>query len=245
MAHMNRGSSPINSIGDNGDNRIKGRVFHHHRYCDNDLKYNWPKIICFSLVIIYLLIQVIFPGRRGIFRIRFDDPIRAIKNTYINLLMIVEIVILVSSIGVTFILKTKEKLLVALKVILIISLCIISIFGIVIMSYNNTYNKEKFEEIYISSLLKTEPEIKMNNKKIPVESAIAIKVITEKDSYVEKCILEYKRFQRMVIILFVMFVVEICLNVHLLITTMNKQSKEERLKKDDIVLYDDGENVKL
>ena len=113
-------------------------------------------------------------------------------------------------------------------------------FGILKVSFDNKYTKETFEEICSSQF---EEDIENKKTKVDIElTGVSLK--TDKEYYVDECVKKYNIFK---IKTYGTLILHLVLNL-LLIYQIEKnrkiENKKSQIAKDDIVLFDEEENVK-
>lgn len=115
------------------------------------------------------------------------------------------------------------------------------ILGIIKLDLDSTYIEEKFEEIYTSLDI---DENTSNNKKIYVGiDGMGIK--TQKEYYIDECVKLYTMFKIKTYVLMGLHLALNILIVYRLFKEIKNKDQREKVRKDDLVLFDEEENVKL
>lgn len=168
------------------------------------------------------------------------DPIASTKSLFINMHIIFIGGFLAVTLLVNHFSKSKQDLISRLYLILTLSLISMVAFGILKVSFDNKYTKETFEEICSSQF-----EEDTENKKTKVDIGLTgVSLKTDKEYYVDECVKMYNIFK---IKTYGTLILHLVLNL-LLIYQIEKnrkiENKKSQIAKDDIVLFDEEENVK-
>ena len=126
-------------------------------------------------------------------------------------------------------------------IIIIISIItILTFFGIKV-NMDSIYTENKFAEIYEQEY--TESKTSDKNKIDIGLTGVSIK--SEKEYYIDKCIEAYNVFTIKMYSSFAINGFLIILLIYEIIKVLNIQEKKDRLSKDDAILFDEEENIKI
>lgn len=261
MSFMQRGDLNFNSgnndnKNDNSQNNGGANAdVHSYAYYPMDLQtYAMIEILC----IVVHLIAFIF-----IYKSNIVDPIKNIKTCIISLELIVLMGVLVSTIVMSFLHK-DENIILKKRIfnIFIISTIAILMFGVIGLYMDKIYTKEKFEQFY--NELETPFDKKANKKSTSVETIITEsnnKNMVEKDSllsgfanigfktakqyYIDESVTLYNIFKirkYSILGLYIIFNMALLFKI---IKLEKKQKYKERLEKDDLIVYDEEQNIRF
>ncbi len=245
MAFMGRGEIPSlennqEPINNNGGimpppHHHYGWYYRQYYYIPLDNTYVIMQMIVTFIIIIVGIITYLTSYKSTIV-----DQIENIKVYFINIYSIILLILAIATVIVSFFSKTKESLEKKLIAILIISLISMLVLGIIKLNFDATYTKEKFEEIY--SDLNIDETIS-DSKKIYVGiDEMGIK--TEKEYYIDECLKLYNIFK---IKTYVLMGIHLALNILIVCRVfieLKNRGQREKVMKDDLVLFDEEENVK-
>lgn len=247
-----RGSSP--SIGGSSHNSTENNldndetVSHYHPYIDywsrNSYYYHYDRnfvameigITAFILLICLIIFILAY-------KTSFVDPIETIKRTYIiSKLIVVFVTTLLIACAFLFS-KSRETLIKSLAIILLLSIVSIIIFMGIKFNFDTIYNENKFSELYETSEIK---EYEKSNKKQNISIGLdGIKLTDLKQSYIDENIMAYKFFSYKSIAITTLYIIVIVFNIAMIIRLFKMQEKNERLNKDDSILFDEEKNIKI
>ena len=138
--------------------------------------------------------------------------------------------------------KDKNALLKRLFVILAISIMTIFAFLGVKLNLDSTYTKDKFEQIYVqengnerNSDAKTKFGIGLSG----------IQIKTDKEYYIDECVKAYNIFAIRMYVIVALNVLIIVLLIYQVSKVSKIQDKRNQLNKDDVILFDEEENIKF
>ena len=241
MAYMGRGglssfrlgnSSDISGGDDNSNNQndlnerrmyYSGFFFRRYYYVPLDNTY-----VIFQMIVTFIILIVAGITFFATYKPNIIDPIEDIKKIIINTNLII---------------LSKDKRVLFRRIFIILSASIITLLVFIGIKINldSTYNKSEFEKIY-------NQEYKEQKTKEKSKLSIGItgmKLKDEKEFYIDECINAYNVFS-------VRFYGTVALNVLLIILLAFQlfkiskiQEKREQLDKDDAILFDEEENIKI
>lgn len=244
MAFMGRGDMPSinNNIGGGENNDFDGGYRHyygwHYRriyYIPVDNTYVIIEMIVTFIILIVGVIAYLFMYKSSII-----DPIENIKSIFMNIYSVVLLILLGIVVIANFFSKSKEALVKGLAIILVISIATMLIFLGIKLSYDSTYDKDKFEQFY----LEQDIQEKANNSKFDIGIG-GLSIKTEKEYYIDECMEMYNIFK---IKGYAMLILHLLLNILLIyqiFKVVNIQEKKDRLDKDDLILFDEEQNIRF
>ncbi len=109
------------------------------------------------------------------------------------------------------------------------------------LQLDTTYTKSEFENLYTEQ---NEAEVLDNKLKIDMElTGVSIK--TEKEYYIDECLKLYGIFStKFYATIGIHFLLNILI-IYQIFRIGKKQGKKDKLNKDDLILYDEEENIKI
>ena len=244
----NRGEIPeinFNENNDNNDNNENNgyNVPHYTHYPRRNffiICYDWH---FFAIEVVTTLVAIVIAFGIYLFayKVDFNDPLENVKNGFlVSQLLAILVAGIVAGIA-TFISKSQKALIKSLKIILLVSIIAILTFLGVKIYMDNKYDEEIFLQFY--ETIET-PNKDANSKKV-VTGLNGIKLLNEKDAYIEKCVEAYTHFKIKTIVYMILHTIEIIVLIYLIYGISKKENKKEKLYKDDIVIFDEEENVKM
>lgn len=228
------------SFEENENFDILNRLHHltHFRriyYVPLDNTYVIMQIILTFIILIVGVLTYLFTYKSSII-----DPLESTKSIFMNTYLIVLAILLAVVALVNFFSKSKESLIKKLIIVLVISLITMVIFLGVKLNYDSTYDENKFEQLYLEQGM----EESSDNSRFDIGIG-GLTVKTEKEYYIDECMEMYSIFK---IKTYAMLGLHLVLNVLLIyqiFKVANIQSKRDRLSKDDLILFDKEQNVRL
>ena len=150
--------------------------------------------------------------------------------------------LLIISLIANFSSKSEEKLVKRLTIIVIISSITMLIFFGIKINLDGTYTNKKFEQIYIEQ---SQGKISEEKTKVSIGLIDGLGFKTEKEYYVDECVKMYNIFKIKINAILGANLLLNILIIYQIYRLMKIQRKKNKLDKDDIILYDDEENVKI
>ena len=198
--------------------------------------------VLFQMLVTFIILITI--GAVFLFKYKpsIVDPIADMKRTIINIYVIVNVVLLAFILIANPLSKNKNTLIKRLFVLLIISIITFLIFGGIKINLNTMYNKNKFEQIYLQEYGES---ISNAKAKVDLSLSTGMKIKTEKEYYVDECLKAYNVFSIRMYILTGMNLLLITLLIYQIHKVSKIKEKLDKLSKDDAVLFDEEENVKI
>ncbi len=194
----------------------------------------FTSIIALSLFAVYLF---------G-YKTSFYDPIGKIKSNFLMTQVISIGITLLATGIVTLLAKTKESLIKALRIIAIISIIIIVLLLGINIYINSGYNEQVFSEFYETYEIKNEINDKKDSKKINV-GVTGIKILNPKEDYVASSMNALTNFRVKTVVYMIIHIGLVLVIVYLSFRLEYFEIKKKRLSKDDAILYDEEENIKM
>ena len=254
MAYMGRGGfssfggglgGGLRPDGNNNSNynRHNGRMYYRgglvrmYYYLPLDNIYVILEMI--AAIIIFTIVGITFLAT---YKPSVVDPLEDTKKIIINLYIIIALFLIVITILANYFSKDKNALLKRLFVILAISIMTIFAFLGVKLNLDSTYTKDKFEQIYVqengnerNSDAKTKFGIGLSG----------IQIKTDKEYYIDECVKAYNIFAMRMYIIVALNVLIIVLLIYQVSKVSKIQDKRNQLNKDDVILFDEEENIKF
>lgn len=191
-------------------------------------------ILTYSIIIIGIIIYLIT------YKAKIIDPIESIKKTYISISCITICVLLMITLLVTIFSKNKKSLLKRSVVLFSIALVTTMIIIGIRINMDNKYSKAKFEQIY------DEQNIDDSGEKTRIKISITeIGFISERDYFIEECVKIYKMFQTKTYGIFALYIMLDILLIYQVVKVLKIKENLDKIAKDDIVLFDEEENIKF
>ena len=214
----------------------RGGLIRLHYYVPLNNTYVIFQMLVTFLIMISLGISFVFKYKSTII-----DPIEDLKKT----VLIAHAVIIVILLGITFITnyysKNKNYLIKRLFVILIISILALITFLGIKLHLNSIYTASKFEQIYNDEYI-TENADKKTKMDISITN---IQLKTEREYFVDECVKLYNIFNIKTYGIIILNVLLVALLIYQVLKISGMQDKKDRLEKDDAVLFDEEEDVKI
>ena len=133
--------------------------------------------------------------------------------------------------------KDKKILIKRLAIILIIALLLILSIGIGKIYLDKTYTRNKFEQFYLQSNWNEEGRIDFGSAGFSIKSA--------KDYYIDESIKAYNVFTIKTYAIITMDLLLIVLILFQMYKLLKRQERKSKIEKDDVIVYDEEENVKF
>ncbi len=198
--------------------------------------------VAIEIIALLLILSIVIAVYLFAYQIPFEDPISEIKNTFLNIQFGLICISIFATALVTFFTKSnKENLIKNLRLVAILSILAIIIFIGVKIYIDTKYNETTFEEFYEqykqTESVKNLPKFSFN--------VLGFKVSDTREFYIEESINAYTNFTIKVVLYFIIHILFVFLIFYLSNRLSTIENKKEKLMKDDVVLYDDEENIKF
>lgn len=232
MAFMGRGGFP--SIG----NHYHRHYWHHTRYyyyVPLDNTYVIMQMIVAFIILIVGIVSFIIGYQSTIV-----DPIENTKKLFINTHLIIIGILLAVTLIINFFSKNQAVLIKRLVIIFAISIIMMLTFLGIRLNLDATYTKERFEQFY------TEQNISESSKtKSKIDIGITgMSLKTEKEYYIDECMKLYNIFQAKTYGTLGIHLLLNLLLIYQIVRVSNIQGKKDKLNKDDLILFDEEQNIK-
>lgn len=238
----NRGEMPNINPGNNPSNGGGYRAPHYRNYWNGNfiiIQYD-KTFVAIELISILLIVIIAVAVYLFAYNVPYKDPIATIKSNFLTAQLISIGITILATVLVTFFTKSsKENLIRNLRIVAIVSLAVFAIFFAIKLNYNSKYTENTFGEFYEQY----ERANSKNSNKISIGLS-GVKILNEKDYYIDESIKAYTNFSVKTILYMVIHVIVILLIFYLSFRLSSMERKKENLTKDDAVLFDDEENVK-
>lgn len=244
----NRGSLPNINMGnviDNKSSQIENKGYnapHYTHYWNRNyiiVTYDKSFFILQVIAIIFFLILSL-----GLYlfayKVSFNDPIAETKKEFLTIQLISNITTIGIAGLIVFLSKNKEDIVKRLAILAILIFSIICINTVIKYDLDKTYTSEKFEEFYNQYEPKEE---KISDKKVNMGLS-GIKIVTEKEDYVEKSIAAYNNFKLKTTLYLIIQTLTFIMVIFLISKITINANKREEIYKDDKILFDEEQNIK-
>lgn len=245
MAFMGRGGfssiggygvEPDNNIGKNGRRYYRGGLIRIYYYIPLDNTYVILQMIATFIILIISGISFLI-----IYKPSIVDPIENVKKIIVNTYIVMNLVLIVLIFFANYFSKDKLALIKKLLAIIFIAVVSIMVFLGIKLNLNSKYNKNTFGQIYEQQYSN---QLEENKTKIDV-GLTGMKIKTEKEYYVDECIKAYNVFSIRMYGAFGLNILLIMLLIYQIYNVSKIQEKRDRLSKDDAILFDEEENIKI
>lgn len=167
-----------------------------------------------------------------VFNTIFEDPIEKIKNNILTIQLVMIGFSVITTLLVSIFIKNKKKLVYKFILIAILSIVMIIVQMIIKVYMDNKYNEKTFEELYEQYNFNDE-----HKKGISV-GLNGVKIVSAKESYIQKSITLYNIFKIRTMLFIIIHVIFVILILYLIIKLMSIEEKRAKLAKDDLIIRD-------
>ncbi len=172
------------------------------------------------------------------YKVNFIDRIADIKNMFLTFQLICVLVSIGLLILFSCISKSRDSLIRNIIFVTIISILALMIQGGIKIFLDNKYNEQEFANMYEQYEANSEDE---NKRVVGVFTGIK----TVKEAYIQENVTAYLNFKVKTVTYIVIYILEILIMCYLIYRLKKHDNAKDKLEKDDEVLYDEEENVKL
>ena len=169
------------------------------------------------------------------------DPIEDLKKTIIIMHLGLMIILLFASLIINILSKDINTYLIKTYLVLAVSIIVFLAFSGVKYYMNTTYTKEKFEQLYDEKY----SDISIDMSLLDMVDLDNMKIKTEKEFFADECSKVFKYYNIKTYGLLVVNLGLIALFAYQTNKISELKKKKDRIAKDDIVLFDEEENVKI
>ena len=246
MAFLGRGNFP--SMGNSNDGNKNEQSYYRRPYFYRRFYYYIPldnTYVIMQMIVTFIILIVGVIAFITTYKSNIIDPIKDIKNLFIN----THLIIIAIFLGITFLInyssKNESTLIKRLIVFSIISIITMMIFLGIKLNFDTIYTKEKFEMLYSEQNIEDESS-KNNILKQKLDMGITgLGVKTEKEYYVDECIKLYGIFKTKAYGTLALHLLLNLLLIYQMIKVSKIKRKKEKMGKDDAILFDEEQNIKF
>ena len=247
MAFMGRGSTPSignNNIGGAGNNNFNGHGYHRGPYFYRRFYYYIPldnTYVIMQMIVTFIILIVGGITFLATYKSTIIDPIENIKKLFINTHLIITVIFLAITFIINLSSKKESDLMKRLALMATVSIITMLVFLGIKLNLDATYTESVFEQFY------TEQNINGGtNEKSKIDIGITgMSIKTEKEYYIDECVKLYNIFK---IKSYGSLGLHLLLNILLIYQVLKVQkiqNKKEKLDKDDLILFDEEQNIKF
>ena len=241
MAFMSRGSMPSegnNNIGGAGNNNFNGHRYHRRFYYYIPLDNTY---VIMQMIVTFIILIVGGITFLATYKSTIIDPIEDIKKLFINTHLIITVIFLAITFIINLSSKKESDLIKRLVLMATVSIITMLVFLGIKLNLDTTYTESVFEQFY------TEQNINGGtNEKSKIDIGITgMSIKTEKEYYIDECVKLYNIFK---IKSYGSLGLHLLLNILLIYQVLKVQkiqNKKEKLDKDDLILFDEEQNIKF
>ena len=243
----NRGNLPNININAGENKGIRGgyNVPHYYRYWNGRMivvQYD-KNFIAIEVISALILLLIILAVYLFVYQVTFEDPIKTIKSSFLTA-QLVTICISIALTGlVTVFSKSKETLIGNLRIVAMISILMIAVVLGIKLHMDNKYNEETFGQFY-ETYEQTEDIANEKSKKISIGLS-GVKMLNLKESYVKDSVNAYTNFKLKTTLYIIIHMFVVMIIFYLISRLSSIERKKQQLAKDDAILYDEEENIKI
>ena len=246
--YRNRGWFPPNPMPDNQNNGeynhhggFRPPHYRHYRNWNFFIIYYDRKFVAIELIAILIIILTAVAVYLFAYQTSFEDPLATVKSNLLTAQLIMLGVTIVATALVTFLTKSsKENLIINLKIVATLSILVVLILFGVKIHIDSQYNNESiFEEFYEQ---RKEDIGDLNKLNI---SSSGMKILDAKEAYIQESKSAYTNFTVKTYFYIVINILLIILIFYLAHRLSVIEQKKDEVTKNDEVLFDEEENVKM
>ena len=239
MAFMGRGGFPsIKNTGGarGGGGYHRGFGFHSriHYYIPITNTYIAIQIILSLIIVAVLAITFFFTHKPTII-----DPIESVKSGFINSYLITLGVLLFVTFLSNCFAKSEKALIKLLVGILVISIISMLVFFMQKVDYDKTYTYNKFRQIYTQQFTG-----KSTNTRVDIGLG-GMSIKTASEYYISECMELYRYFSIKVYAIIILHAFINLVIIYQLLNLLKIQGKCNKMEKDDLILFDEEQNIKI
>ncbi len=249
MAFMGRGERPSinNDVGGIQDNNMSGHMSGHRFYRDYwYYRRNYYRIpldntyVIMQMIATFIILIVGFISFLVTYKSTIVDPIESIKKLFINTHLITIGILLAITLIVNFFSKKVTAMVKVLSIICFISIISMVVFLGIKINLDTTYTKKEFEQFYIENNSNA-----YSNTKSKIDVGITgMSIKTEKEYYIDECMKLYNIFKTKTYgTLGIHFLLNVLL-IYQILKISKTETKKDKFNKDDLILFDEEQNVK-
>lgn len=247
MAFMGRGRMPSggnNNMGGAGNNNFNRHGCHRRPYFYRRFYYYIPfdnTYVIMQMIVTFIILIVGGITFLATYKSTIIDPIEYIKKLFINTHLIITVIFLAITFIINLSSKKESALIKRLVLMATVSIITMLVFGGIKLNLDTTYTESVFEQFF------TEQSISGGtDEKSKIDIGITgVSIKTEKEYYIDECMKLYNIFK---IKSYGTLGLHLLLNILLIyqiLKVQNIQNKKEKLDKDDLILFDEEQNIKF
>ncbi len=246
MAFRGRGGIPggrRTTSGSSGSNRIRnyrqGSFFLSHRHPRPIyVTYNYNAVLIMEVVMLVVALFLYFYNYESVY---IKDPIERVKTSFLDIQFGGTIFYIVLLMIVNSLKDMPEKALKCFIGLLALVIIFCSAIGIAKFNMDTKYTEEKFTEMYSEYYFKDKIETSVLG--LPLNGSG--KQVANLDVFKRECENLYKSFTLKVMVGFVVQFVLLLLNLYLIVSVAKSKEKYDKAQKENDVLFDEEQNVKV
>lgn len=247
MAFMGRESMPSienNNLENNGSNNLNRYGFHRQPWFFRRAYYYIPldnTYVIMQIIVTFIILIVGVIAFLTTYKSTIVDPIEGTKKLFINIHLIILGIFLTITLIVNLFSKSKESLLKRLLIVSGLSVVIMLIFCGIKLNLDVTYTESKFEQFYLE---RNTDESSSEKNRIDL-GITGVSVKTEKEYYIDECMKLYNIFKIKSYGTLGLHMLLNILLIYQIIRVQDIQNKRKKIDKDDLILFDEEQNVKF
>lgn len=188
-----------------------------------------------AVVMIFLLCRIVYIVS---YKTTLKNPLENMQETFFKAQLIAILICLVmTACGIIF-LKTREKVILILKIVVVVNMIGILGFIWIKLNWDTLYTEQWFSKYF------DENENSEMEKKYLSFNQLEIEIISEKEKFVNDNIIAYKYFGVKSFFCTIIYIIIELFEVYLMIRISKLQKRQIQLQKDDLVVYDKEKNIK-
>lgn len=244
MAFIGRGNMPPvgNNTGGIGDNNSDGGyhrririypIFRHYIPLDNTY-------VIMQMIVTFIILIAGTIAFLTSYKSTIVDPIENTKKLFINTHLITIVILLAITFIINLFSKKEVDLIRRLLLLTIVSITTMLVFLGVKLNLDSTYNETRFEQFYIEQNTNDE-----TGEKHKIDIGITgMSIKTEKEYYIDECMKLYNIFKIKSYGTIGLHLLLSALLIYQIWKVQKIKNKRENLDKDDLILFDEEQNVK-
>ena len=212
------------------------RKSYRHVYMDNT--YTVVQMIVTFIILIIGIITFATVRKSDVI-----DPIESKKSFFINTYLIIVFGFLVIMFLINYLSENELILVKRLKFFLVVSIITMIVLLGIKLNFDSVYTKRKFEEFYTKPNIENElSEDDMSNLRIDM---MELRLKTDKQYYVDECLKLYNIFKIKTCAILGLHLILNILVIYQIKHILKIKRKKEIINKDDIILFDEEQNIKF
>lgn len=235
----NNGNNGNNN--NNNNNNDNNNAYYHNHYGYYYVVHYDKNFLLMEIITTLLIIAIGAIVFIWFKKIDFNDPILKEKQNFLTFQLITPLITILLAVAITFLSRTKEELIKLLRMLAIVSICIIIITIGMQVDMNKKYTEDKFNEFY-EQYEKTD-EKSDDKEKISV-GFTGVRFTTVKEDYIQKSKESYGNFKIKSTIYIGTYILLTLFIIYLSARISHNEEKQEELSQDDKILFDEDIHYK-